>query len=255
MPCRFQLANSRRLARRRFLRLAALPLYAALGETARTGARPLVSGGRKRTVHWVIPAALSESSRAPLVLVLHGSWQGGRKLAELWEPLANQEGFIVAGPDAGSPDAWRGAADPPDLFRDVIDTAAAQRPIDPHRVYLFGYSGGGHYALQIALAESEYFAAVAVCAGQLLRDQGRFLALAKRRIPVALFAGAKDTVVPPEDVRRTEQMLKAGGFPVEFTPMPDRDHAYTSPARLHRQVWTFFQRHQLPSAPIFVEYR
>ena len=203
MPCRLQLANSRRLARRRFLRLAALPLYAALGETARTTARPLVSGGRKHTVHWFIPAALSEASPAPLVLVLHGSGQGGRKLAELWEPLANQEGFVVAGPDAGSPDAWRGAADPPELFR----------------------------------------------------DQGRFLALAKRRIPVALFAGAKDTVVPPEDVRRTEQMLKAAGFPVEFTQMADRDHAYTSPARLHRQVWAFFQRHQLPSAPIFVEYR
>jgi polyhydroxybutyrate depolymerase len=82
----------------------------------------------------------------------------------------------------------------------VVETVASRHPINRRRVYLFGYSGGGHFALQMAVAEAEYFAGAAVYAGALRGELTNLVSLARRKIPIALYAGSEDKIVPVNEV-------------------------------------------------------
>lgn len=209
--------------------------------------------GRERTAFACIPTNLPPAQPAPLLLLLHGSGQGGRDLARLWEPLAQQNGFIAIAPDARDIQTWHGTHDGPAFLKAAMDAGAARHPIDPRRIYLFGYSGGAHFGLQMALAESEYFAGAAVYAGELRPEQYPVIALARRKIPIALFAGSEDRVVPPDRTRAAARLLQERGFPATFTLMRGWNHDYVngSHARLHRDVWNYLQAQRLDHAPRF----
>ena len=80
-------------------------------------------------------------------MLLHGSGRNGLSLAEKWKDLASKEGIILAGPDAANPNVWSPSEDGPDFLRDLVENLESKYPINPHRVYLFGHSGGAVYAL------------------------------------------------------------------------------------------------------------
>jgi len=119
------------------------------------------SGGQTRAYYLFIPDRPLGAAPAPLLITLHGSGHNGASLVEYWQGLAEQKGFVVAGPDSSNPQQWKYPEDGPDFLRDVIDAVKAKTAIDPRRVYLFGHSAGAYFGLQISLLESEYFAATA----------------------------------------------------------------------------------------------
>ena len=164
--------------------------------------------GRERTAYACIPTNSPTEPPAPLLLLLHGTGKGGRAMARLWEPLAQQNGFIALAPDARDLQAWHGVHDGPGFLKRAVEAVTSRHRIDPRRLYLFGYSGGAHFGLQMALAESEYFAAAALYAGELRPEQYPVMALARRKIPIALFAGSADRVVPPDKTRDAARFLQ-----------------------------------------------
>ena len=72
-------------------------------------------------------------------------------------------------------------------------------------------------------------------------------------LPIALFAGSADRVVPPDKTRDAARLLQERGFPATFTLLRGWNHDYVHGAylRLHRDVWNGLQSHRLDQAPRF----
>jgi polyhydroxybutyrate depolymerase len=147
------------------------------------------SGGLNRTVPVYIPASAAGRSDIPLVFDLHGSGGNGRQQA-LHSGLtaqADQRGFLLANPNGGiaDPDSptdkfyWHvpgvpltgnmpipaNAPDDVQFFRDAIRQLEQSACVDPHRIYVTGFSGGARMASALACELSDRIAAVAPVSG------------------------------------------------------------------------------------------
>jgi predicted esterase len=229
------------------LALLLLPAYAR-GRDKITK-ESIESGGRKRTYYLFAPASLKPS--APLVVLFHGSGRDGNSLVERWKELAASEGFVLAGPNSRDSSGWRTPDDGPEFIHDLVEALKAKYSLDARRVYLFGHSAGAVFAIQLALTQSEYFAAAAVHAGAW-REEREFKALAeaKRKTSLAIIVGDRDPFFPLDAVRATEAAVKGGGHEVEVTVMKGHDHWYYDLAPgINRNAWDFLKGKSLDADP------
>ena len=137
-------------------------------------------GGRDRTFLIYVPASLPP--QAALVIVLHGSGMDGARMRQCtgyeFDCLADQHGFVVLYPD-GYRGNWndcrkyatfpakRENIDDMSFIRALIARVIVEQAIDKRRVYVFGYSNGGHMAFRLAMEASHEIAAVAAVAASL----------------------------------------------------------------------------------------
>ena len=228
---------------------------AALGKGKSTK-ELIVSGERKRVYYLFVPDQLSSETRVPLIVLLHGSNRTGDSLVEKWKDLADKEKLVLAAPDSKNPAVWSFGPDGPDFLRDVVEHVKSRYPIDSRRVYLFGHSGGAIFALLTSLMESEYFAAVAVHAGALRKQDAGYFEDAKRKIPVGLFVGNRDPLFPLEVVRSTRDMFSSREFPVKLVEIPNHDHWYYDKGpKINVEVWSFLKDHSLSADPRYEQYQ
>lgn len=126
----------------------------------------------------------------PLVVMLHGTGGSAAFAADEtgWATFADERGFAVAFPDGlpvdptspprflTNPQRWNdGSTKPGDLIHsdpddvqflaDLIRHLIEVRGVDPHRVYLTGFSNGASMAFRFAAERGELLAAVAPVAG------------------------------------------------------------------------------------------
>jgi poly(3-hydroxybutyrate) depolymerase len=213
------------------------------------------SNGKPRVYYLYVPSTIQSSSRAPLVVMLHGSNRTGNSLVEKWKDLAKKESFIIVGPDSQNTRGWWAPQDGPEYLRDVVEELKKKYPVDPRRVYLFGHSAGASFAIGMSLLESQYFAATAVHAGALAKDDSSWAELAKRKIPIFIQVGQYDEFFPPETVRATRDLLKTAGFPIELTEISGHDHWYYGKSgKINQAAWEFLKRHALDSEPVYRKY-
>jgi predicted esterase len=213
------------------------------------------SNGKPRVYYLYVPSSLQPSSRVPLVVMLHGSNRTGNSLVEKWKDLAKKESLIIVGPDSQNNRGWWAPQDGPDFLRDVVEELKKKYPIDPRRIYLFGHSAGASFAIAMSLLESQYFAATAVHAGALARDDSSWVELAKRKIPIFIQVGQYDEFFPPETVRGTRDTLKNAGFPIELTEISGHDHWYYGKSgKINQSAWDFLKKHALDSDPVYRKY-
>jgi predicted peptidase len=126
---------------------------------------------------------------------------------------------------------------------------------------------GGYGTWELALMEPQRFAALVPICGALLPpreerlnlfvtplagepDPYATLARRLRHLPMWLFHGAKDDVVPPDDDRRIYAALQSAGADVRYTEFPDANHnswdaAYATP---ELWPWLFAQRRNAADA-------
>jgi poly(3-hydroxybutyrate) depolymerase len=196
------------------------------------------------------------ASKPPLIVTLHGSGRDGLSLVEKWKDIADQEGFILAGPNAMDSAKWSSTDDSADFLREIVEQLKSKYSIDPKRVFLFGHSAGAVYALNLSMSESEYFAATAVHAGSWRSNEELdYVHLAKRKTPMAIFVGDRDQYFPIDSVKKTEELLKSNQFPVEVTVMKGHDHWYYDLAPgINRNAWAFLKQHSLNAEPKFTQY-
>lgn len=223
--------------------------------------------GRKRTFYLFVPDSIPADSALPLIVLLHGSGQDGPSLANPWRSLASKEGIILVAPDAAHRISWDAQDDHPDFIRELVEAAEEKHAVDTRRVYLFGHSNGGVYALTLALLESQYFAAVAVHAGAFCspdaiyarcsrEDTERTMEHARRKIPLGLWSGSFDSRIPLDQVERSQRELEMHGFPAELHVMGGATHDYYVHAdEVNEAVWNFLRQHQLDSPPQFELYK
>lgn len=174
--------------------------------TATTDADPIQQrtlrvGDLDRSVAFYVPKNLQ---RPPLLIVLHGSRMSGDMMrtvtAQGFERLADREGFVVAYPTslgnwADCRSSTLSSSDDVGFLRAVVRAAAAEFRADPARVYLFGYSGGGHMALRYAWEASDEVRAIALVGATLPPPEAMPCTIAGDA-RVLLIHGTADSVAP-----------------------------------------------------------
>ena len=214
----------------------------------------ITSQNKNRAYYLFVPETVKSGTPVPLLVLLHGSGRNGLTLAEKWKDLAAKEGIILVGPDSLDSKVWNSPTDGPDFLRDLVESLKSRYTIDSRRVYLFGHSGGAVFALYMSLLESQYFAAAAVHAGALAKNDPA-VGVAKRKSPIAIFVGTRDAFFPVADVRDTRDQLKRQGFPVELTEISGHDHNYYDfSSKINQSAWEFLKKQQLNEEPQYEQY-
>ena len=162
----------------------------------------------------------------PLILFLHGAGERGDdiELVKKHGPaklIAEEKDFdfIIVSPQCPKENWW------PNLTEELnalVDDITAKYKVDTNRLYITGLSMGGYGTWSMIIQYPDKFAAAAPICG------GGDAVLARFRlskIPVWVFHGAKDSVVP---LQKSEEMVealkKAGNKEVKFTVYPEADH-------------------------------
>ena len=128
--------------------------------------RTVAVGEIEREFRIFAPAGIR---RAPLVIALHGHGQTARQMEPMtgWNAVAAEHGAVVVYPLARG-GRWRifGPESPDvDFLVALIDALAAERLVDPARVFVNGYSGGAQMSWRFACQEPTRVVAAGFVAG------------------------------------------------------------------------------------------
>ena len=188
------------------------------------------------------PEKTEEGKQYPLVLFLHGAGERGtdnkaqlkhgvngilKGAADLGEPV-----FLIA-PQC-PPERWWAEPTPDRLgLKDaggenplleavlaLVEETAQKHPIDRARIYVTGISMGGFGTWDmLARSPQTWAAAIPVCGGGDPKAAGKF-----KDIPIRIFHGGADDVVPPESSELMANALKGMGGKSELTLYPGVGH-------------------------------
>ncbi|MES2317612.1 MAG: PHB depolymerase family esterase [Pseudomonadota bacterium] len=166
-------------------------------------------GGFKRAYRTYVPAKLA--SGAPLLLVMHGSGEGGAQIrvqtGYAFERLADVHGFVVVYPDAYAFD-WNDcskvgdysvngqAVDDVGFLGALTDKLIADLHVDRSRVFAVGVSAGGSMAMRLALEAPSRYRAVAAVAANVPTPDNFKCKPAGQGTSVMIMNGTRDPLVP-----------------------------------------------------------
>jgi hypothetical protein len=79
--------------------------------------------------------------------------------------------------------------------------------------------------------------------------------MAKRKIPISIQVGDSYQYFPVKEVRETKEALKAAGFTIELTEIPNHDHWYYDQAsKFNQTAWEFLKKVELDIEPRYQKY-
>jgi len=192
-----------------------------------------------------------EQKQWPLLLFLHGAGERGNDLDLVKRhgpPRLIAEGkefpFIVVSPQCPQNSWWNLHVEDLALLLDELES---QYRVDRNRIYLTGLSMGGYGSWHLAVESPGRFAAVVPICGAGLPFFGfpaRVQAL--RDVPIWVFHGAKDEVVPlRESEILVEELRKVGGN-VRFTVYPDAGHDSWTETYANPELYEWLLEQSLP---------
>jgi predicted esterase len=204
------------------------------------------------------PPDIDPALKYPLVLYLHGCWM--HAVQDLDE-LTSVIGGLMA---ATQTDEWKSYLVVPQaspspgtdwylqrsiaLVIEILDEVESRYPIDQRRLYVTGQSMGGIGTYALFYYQPGRFAAgVPVSGGVRDSDLGRVSA-ALKDIPLWIFHGALDDVIPVDRGRTMVQALQDAGGAACYTEYPDQDHGNAMYRRVYSEEsrelysWLFGQR-------------
>jgi predicted peptidase len=217
-----------------------------------------------RTAHYQVfvpRAATTDTGALAVVLFLHGSGERGRDgrrqtnagLGPYLRQHADRFPALVVLPQTPDDEEWSGTNNRIALA--ALDATLAEFGADPQRQYLTGMSMGGYGSWNIALDNPRRFAAIVPVCGAVLapravrptlfvedvaHEADPYAAIAQRlkHVPIWMFHGALDDVVPPEDDRRLKAAFaQAGADDVRYTEYPDGNHNAWDAAYADAAMW------------------
>lgn len=181
----------------------------------------------------------------PVLLLLHGAGDQAENFIQAWKSLARKKQIVLIAPQLPRDPTLEPHI--PKILPCLVDDVRKQARLDPHRIYLFGYSMGGYLAYDAALLDSDYFAAAAIHAMGIADDYASIVQQASRKIPIAISIGDRDQLVSLAQVRKTRDLLKKSGFPVQYQEIVDHTHNYYEISdSINNEVWRFLETKLLP---------
>lgn len=181
------------------------------------------------------------TTKFPLMLFLHGAGESGTDLQKVKahgppkvvETKKNFPFILVSPQSSGR--GWN-----VDVLTELLQQVMQDYRVDKSRVYLTGLSMGGFGAWSLAAAHPEMFAAIApICGGGNVADAKKLAAL-----PIWVFHGAKDPVVPLERSKEMVEAVKAAGGDVKFTVYPEAQHDSWTETYNNPQLYEWFLQHK-----------
>ena len=175
----------------------------------------------------------AQGDASPLLLFLHGAGErgdGGEELQRVaihGPPKQAKAGkdlpMIVVSPQAPPGEGWKAIIEAwqPEVLNALLDQVEKELNVDKSRVYLSGLSMGGYGSWRLAAASPERFAAVGpICGGG---NSGTW-AKSLTKVPLWVFHGAKDQVVPLAQSQEMVDAVERAGGMVKFTIYPEAGH-------------------------------
>jgi predicted peptidase len=218
--------------------------------------------------YWVyVPKDWSADRSWPVIVYLHGMAERGTDGLKptqhgLGPVVWKSEGkfpAVVIFPQAAPGKFW-GMPDTNAQVLAALDEVMARYHGDPSRVYLTGNSMGGFGTWFLGALHPDRFAAlVPICGGvrgkapqkdapfAAVREDDRPAEIARRvgKLPIWIFHGAKDWLVPVRYSREMEKTLKEQGANVRYTEYPDLGHESWDRAYAEQELWAWlFNQHR-----------
>jgi predicted peptidase len=180
----------------------------------------------------------------PLMVFLHGAGERGSVLNKVKvhgppKIVENRKDFpfILVSPQCPEGDWW---TEKVEVLINLVDDIAARYKVDKKRIYLTGLSMGGYGTWALASAYPEHFAAIApICGGG-----SRIMSLRLKDIPIWVFHGAKDPVVPLEEAEEMVNAIRKRGGDVKFTIYPDAGHDSWTESYNNQELYDWFLEHR-----------
>ncbi len=194
-----------------------------------------------------LPKDYEQQDKWPLVLFLHGAGERGDDLELVKKhgpPKLVEAGkdfpCIIVSPQCAMGRSWH--VQVVELTA-LIDDIEKHYKVDKDRIYLTGLSMGGFGTWALGAYTPDRFAAlIPICGG------GEPLAaVAVRKVPIWVFHGAKDPIVP---LKRSEDMvdvLKRSRSDVKFTVYPDALHDSWTETYDNPEVWQWLLEQKRPA--------
>ncbi len=183
----------------------------------------------------------------PLILFLHGAGERGDDLKKVEAngipKLIAKKGekfpFVIVSPQCPENGWWDNELQI-DILNNLLDEIISKYRIDKDRIYVTGLSMGGFGTWSLACEYPDRFAAIApICGKGSPGEAGKI-----KHLPVWVFHGAKDTVVPIKNSEEMVDALKKVGGNVKFTIYPDADHDSWTAAYNNPELYKWFLKHR-----------
>jgi len=183
------------------------------------------------------PQSIGNKEPLPLLIYLHGKGERGTKIWKVRKhgPLKKSPDgidfpFAILAPQCLKDEEGQGWWKTEDLQL-LLQHVMATENIDPKRITLSGNSMGGAGTLAWASAHPTQFAAIAPICGATSEN---FDPSPLKELPIWIFHGAKDPIVPLKRSQDIVDALTAIGSSVKFTIYPEAKHdswseSYTNP--------------------------
>lgn len=187
----------------------------------------------------------AEGDPVPLVLFLHGAGERGEDLDKVkahGPPKMIEQGHafeaIVVSPQCPADSWWSYETG---MLLALLDKIESQYNVDPKRIYLTGISMGGYGTFALAAhAPKRFAAAVPICGGG-----ERYAAWRLTQLPMWVFHGEDDNVVPAEESKRLVDIIqKDGGKHVKLTLYPGVGHNSWDRAYADEAMWKWLFEQQ-----------
>jgi predicted peptidase len=227
--------------------------------------RTVMQGALPYPYQVYVPADYASTRPWPVILFLHGAGERGADgllqttvgLAPAVRRDPARFPAIIVIPQLPADSQWVGA--PAEAAMLALRRTMAEFRVDPDRVYLTGLSMGGHGTWYLAYRYPDLFAAMAPICGwvpELPERKGSVpvvpadsgppvpaLARQLRRVPIWIFHGEMDQVVPVARSREAAAALKAIGAKARYTEYLGLDHDSWDATYASREFvdWLFAQ--------------
>jgi predicted peptidase len=231
--------------------------------------RTVKSGALTLRYQVYVPPTYDKHTSLPVILFMHGSGERGSdglKQTQVGMPSQirwHRDWFnaIVVMPQCPDDSVFRGVV--ADAVYAALEKSVKEFHGDRERLYATGLSMGAYGVWQEIVDHPGVFAAAVAVSGGLtpsadmdnlyvhVKGDDPFAAVAQltKGLPIWIFHGAKDDVVPTEQSRRLVQAMRDAGSDVKYTEYPDVGHGAWDPAYADQELWTwlFAQRLVRPS--------
>ena len=186
----------------------------------------------------------SESNKKwPVVFFLHGAGERGSDLETVKVhglPKEIDRGkdfpFIVVAPQCPLDERWIHQLEKLDrLFDEIMQNYR----VEEKQVYLTGMSMGGQGTWFWATSHPEKFVAIAPICGRSFPEKADLL----KRLPIWVFHGALDPIVPLQESTKMVEALRAAGSNVKLTVYPDIEHDSWSVTYANPQLYAWLLSH------------